>query len=649
MAVDAAGGNVTLSSPAKGDKSLGAGVVGGRIHDSANGRTCHQCRQKIKDSVAACKNQRNNRPCTIKLCRRCLLNRYGEKVEEVAALGEWSCPKCRGICNCSVCMKKRGHQPTGILITTAKETGFSSVSEMLLKGAQFFSHEKVGGDMVASFKKEVVFSPRKRGKENSFNGKVDANLPNSVDKDSKKVKGLLNGNSEDNTSSEVINQDPDNKEIAGRLEDIYDNSRNAGVLSNETGSRVSEKRTKKKKRDRLGDSKNDKENLEETTAHGDEKKPKKSRRDGLEENDDSNKKDLTLARGTRPRQLKDSDKMSNQEAVNNGSELVENAKGGITFTRLDRLGTFENDKGKEEECSNTANTKNFLKHQTADIPLPVGTELTSVAGIDILDVRKGQPEYVLQDLLHGRTARRGKFSLTVQFHMHLLSVLQTEGDECAKLSPTHGKNSWFNMLKKRLSGSQNVLKALGLDSLEKAVDYETLDASEKLRVLNLLCDEVLRTEKMRNWMEDQNSELAEKVKEAKQKALAAKDKEKSLKQKMQDDIAKAIIAKDGAPLSISEHEAIVSHIKSEAAEAHAEVLEAKSIVLNGSQTSVAVRIQPAFVGHGGHVYWKLNSSGKTDVLHQSVGKGDALTLDEKWFALDADGKETIEKHISSLR
>ena len=28
--------------------------------------------------------------------------------------------------------KKRGHQPTGILVHTAKATGFSSVSEMLL-------------------------------------------------------------------------------------------------------------------------------------------------------------------------------------------------------------------------------------------------------------------------------------------------------------------------------------------------------------------------------------------------------------------------------------------------------------------------------------------------------------------------------------
>lgn len=49
--------------------------------------------------------------------------------------------------------KRRGHQPTGILITTAKATGFSSVSEMLLKGAERLNHEKIGADMVASLKK----------------------------------------------------------------------------------------------------------------------------------------------------------------------------------------------------------------------------------------------------------------------------------------------------------------------------------------------------------------------------------------------------------------------------------------------------------------------------------------------------------------
>lgn len=43
-------------------------------------------------------------------------------------------------------------------------------------------------------------------------------------------------------------------------------------------------------------------------------------------------------------------------------------------------------------------------------------------------------------------------------------------------------------------------------------------------------------------------------------------------------MAKAIIAKNGVPLSISEHEAIISQIKSDTAQAHAEMLDAKGMV-----------------------------------------------------------------------
>lgn len=61
--------------------------------------------------------------------------------------------------------------------------------------------------------------------------------------------------------------------------------------------------------------------------------------------------------------------------------------------------------------------------------------------------------------------------------------------------------------------------------------------------------------------------------------------EKSLKQKMKDDIAKAIIASNGAPLSISEHETIVSHIKHKAAQAHAKVLESKGMFFKSKYLS----------------------------------------------------------------
>lgn len=54
--------------------------------------------------------------------------------------------------------------------------------------------------------------------------------------------------------------------------------------------------------------------------------------------------------------------------------------------------------------------------------------------------------------------------------------------------------------------------------------------------------------------------------------------EKVIKQKLQDEVAKAIIENSGAPLSISEHEAVVSKIKIDAARAHAEILEAMGAV-----------------------------------------------------------------------
>lgn len=50
--------------------------------------------------------------------------------------------------------------------------------------------------------------------------------------------------------------------------------------------------------------------------------------------------------------------------------------------------------------------------------------------------------------------------------------------------------------------------------------------------------------------------------------------EKLLKQKMQDLIAEALLAKNG-PLTISEHETIVSQVKQEIAQARAELLQTR--------------------------------------------------------------------------
>ncbi|XP_059456094.1 uncharacterized protein LOC132186239 isoform X3 [Corylus avellana] len=99
-------------------------------------------------------------------------------------------------------MKNKGHKPTGQLVQTARNAGYSSVLEMLnVKGPDNLCQEEVVEIMgetpkkaVASNKGPEVASPRKTGKENFFGGKTDADLnsqkleTNCSEKKSKKTK-----------------------------------------------------------------------------------------------------------------------------------------------------------------------------------------------------------------------------------------------------------------------------------------------------------------------------------------------------------------------------------------------------------------------------------------------------------------------------
>jgi hypothetical protein len=100
---------------------------GGRIYDSENGTTCHQCRQKTVETKAKCTS------CTLFFCPRCLENRYSETVAASNAKPDWACPRCRKDCNCSNCRKKAGLDATGILAKVARSAGFGCVSDLLAK------------------------------------------------------------------------------------------------------------------------------------------------------------------------------------------------------------------------------------------------------------------------------------------------------------------------------------------------------------------------------------------------------------------------------------------------------------------------------------------------------------------------------------
>ncbi|KAI9468785.1 hypothetical protein LPJ78_002462 [Coemansia sp. RSA 989] len=106
------------SKPSLRRSNPGRRIVGGRVYDSTKGRTCHQCRQKTMDDKMVCTNDH----CTLMMDYTCLLNRYNEHWEQLDH-STWTCPKCRNICNCSFCMKKRGKAPTGQLSTFIKLNG----------------------------------------------------------------------------------------------------------------------------------------------------------------------------------------------------------------------------------------------------------------------------------------------------------------------------------------------------------------------------------------------------------------------------------------------------------------------------------------------------------------------------------------------
>ncbi|XVF09652.1 hypothetical protein REPUB_Repub07fG0112900 [Reevesia pubescens] len=512
------------------NNSPGVRVVHGRIYDSQNGKTCHQCRQKTVDFAASCKRQIKEKQCTIHFCHKCLLNRYGEKAEEVALLNDWTCPRCRGICNCSFCMKKRGHQPTGVLVHAAKANGFASVSDMLhRKGSESSgSHETI----------DAAVSSKKRKTADKL---LDMKAPRKCD----------HGEDEAlNYADPVAKSKPISKSPNG--------------------------------------------------------------------------------------------KKKNAKVKNKASDAKMLLPQGVLLNSLACI---------ELPVEDVSWALQFL-------------EFCEAFG-EVLNMRKGQSQLLLRELVTGQSKRRLRHSSIVQFHIQLLSVMQMDsGKEYPCLNQNLSENSWLQVLREYIADSQYPLKQPLLDSLDVGDDgYEQLDSSEKLRLLNFLCDEALGTTDFRSWIDEQNSKFVEKEKKAKENFLAQREKERNLekemKKKLQDEIAKAILMKNGAPLSISENEDLVSRIKSEVTQtlevAHtlASALEVSKTVLDEDWWSDAVRSEPIFWDghdHQFHKFWRLRCySGETDILLQDIEGRDSVTAKERWYTYGTEQKAMVEKYISSFR
>ncbi|KAJ2776509.1 hypothetical protein GGI15_004825 [Coemansia interrupta] len=151
----------------------GRRIVGGRVYDSQHGSSCHQCRQKTMDPKMHCSNEY----CNIMFDENCLEIRYGEVASEIRDNGEedsWTCPKCRDICNCSNCRRKKNMAPTGQLSIFVKAHGEAVASSLLSgKGASDTSY------------RPALRKPRARTRRNTFAG-VDLMIDDSEDEGPKK-------------------------------------------------------------------------------------------------------------------------------------------------------------------------------------------------------------------------------------------------------------------------------------------------------------------------------------------------------------------------------------------------------------------------------------------------------------------------------
>ena len=102
-----------------------------KIRDSESGTTCHQCRIKTMDTKTICRSGRctGNRGM---FCGSCLKNRYGQDACKALKNPNWWCPPCLNICNCSICLKRKGKGATPLGATQyAQEQGFQSVHHYL--------------------------------------------------------------------------------------------------------------------------------------------------------------------------------------------------------------------------------------------------------------------------------------------------------------------------------------------------------------------------------------------------------------------------------------------------------------------------------------------------------------------------------------
>ncbi|KAH9315356.1 hypothetical protein KI387_023983, partial [Taxus chinensis] len=747
----------------KRTKSPGVRVIGGRIYDSENGKTCHQCRQKTLEFMASCKNTtigKIEKPCTMNFCPKCLFNRYGEKVEAAAKSEDWKCPRCRGVCNCSICMKKQGCAPTGILAHAAKATGFASVSDLLQ--CQGLSLDRVDAltmdgllesihsgntdvkDLVKKLKPVHACLISTQSVDSSSTPSNNQSVPPLINllkdknhkplsKPSTYLKECKAQKSFDQSPTHIESQFEEtaylsksskkkNREstVGGKNKEksphVLGLSDEAIITKEKTNgnSKIKVKTKREKKSDAplcstVTKSSSPKIKGQDMAASEDTKgsvrvveitEPLQSQKlttskrkqekthpskicpgAGNEMPAESNHVPDAAERKSKKRKSDDTNSTEQKDALN------------------DCVGQVE-----EKRCPNKNKKKRrsyIEEEEDVLVVLPQGKSMQSVAGMDfqandvgqalqflefcsafeqVLNLNKGHPESILRELTRGRIGRRGMYSSLVQFHVKLLSLIGEDiGEQCEISHSGSGENSWVLALRrlvlKKSSPSREDLSPSSSNQpsaewqkmrqqvceVESFIDsslrggaegYEKLNPSRKLRLLNILCDESLSTRCLRNWIDSTSTRFIECKKEHQEEAMAVRDKAREAKQRMKDEVARILLSsKEGPPLTISEHDELISRVRLEAEKAEAakqHVLEAASRMRR--QRCDAIRTEHIVQNENGQVFWRLKGgSDRLACLLQDVSSGKPLIGQDQWFVYNEEEENILAKYIRLSR
>ncbi|CAN7084689.1 unnamed protein product [Brassica oleracea var. botrytis] len=295
----------------------------------------------------------------------------------------------------------------------------------------------------------------------------------------------------------------------------------------------------------------------------------------------------------------------------------------------------------EENPAARKRTKPILKKkeksQLEDVKLPQGSESITVFGIDLpsenagrvlqflefcskfgkaLGLRGGEPQLVVSEIVSGRNTRSQEHSTLAQMIIQLLTLILVDtGDKSVCLSSSDDR--WFNVLGDCLAESEVKLDDFPPEMFQSIAEYEEMGSSQRLKLLNFLCDETLSTKVLRDCFA--NPESVDEKMEAKEKLNAAKANEQKLYQKIEDEFSKAQAEKNGVELTIKQRLAIVSQMEAESELVFAGMQNALKMQKVQEYDDV-LRTSPVELDDNGLTLWKLKSYNKEpNILLQDLG------------------------------